>query len=763
MRRAILCALAFGAGAPQAAATEVSDVADSTVYVSVTGDVMSEHAVDADGSSLYGTSCTISGTGFIVSPGGHVVTARHLLTDEKCEGHGMEGAFLANRVIRAWRGPTPQGATAISGGFVEGDDDIVSEDVALIDLFPSRPSYRPLRICVDYLTGGEPIDAFGYLEGGPLVRRTGQYGHDAVQTAAGATRLLLLTPTGDGMSGGPVLASGGRAIGMVVSSQNGDPSRSYASSMVGIAQLITRRTNVRVPECERRPEPIERVGLLLDRSAFYLTQQQTGSGRNEANSQRLGGFLATYASNRDYFAQEFLENEDQLIEILGNSRRAAVTDPGFYNNPSRFFDLLSSGRQAAGRDFVSAVLAYSENAWFLARFQTAEDVLLQALVIRPHSMALVEELLNRRSQLEDFDEIITYVRAHSDLLDATPQDVDERRHLINVMRYFAWALWERATDQNDFAAQSNLMFESALGVLQQSPDLGSELRYQLLNDRVPLYVLYLDRTERARADAHEAYDGFQRLLGEARADGRAADIRRFDLWLGRVENNLSWIYSEMGDLTHARQYVEASLERKRRATPAAPLSVATSLVNAGAYDVRLGAYEQGLQRLLAAEEHYEAFRNYGSFYQVRAARLHKDIALAYLRLGDRDQARRRLERGLRELDQLGERRRPDYLRTQVLLGYYHLEGQENFDALQALRVARDLQGASRDADIDNLLDLFMGEALIRSGFAEAGLASVQMSLDGMSEADRSAAYVLFFPRAELIERARGVLAASGTR
>lgn len=765
MRGALLLALAFGGVSRPALAWTPEDAGRHTVRLTVTGTIQSEGAhslLDPD-ERLFGTPCEITGTGFIVSEEGHVITARHLLTDQKCEGAGMEGRYLGRVRISARRGAVNrEGDDGIAGHFSE-EDAIPSEDIAMIVLDPTSPRYRPLRVCASPLSNGDYVESFGYLGNGPLAKRDGNYDHN--QNYNGEVRRLSFGfLSGDGMSGGPVLR-GDRVVSMLVSSELNNVNVTYGTAFAPIEYLIERETTIDVRNCDRNPEGLERIGLLLERAAFSLSMVQTGAGRSEENATAVAQFVADYSSNRNYFAREFFANETRLIDILGASRRDAIEREGFYNNQARFFELVSASRSTAGEGYASAVEAYSDNAWLLGKFDAAQGVLDEALQDRPRSLAIMDILLDRYAEIDQFEEIIRFVENRPYLLDYEPPDASEQRLLIKILDKYAWALWERGQGQD--YQNSDALFTRLLDNLNRWPGLGADLRFSILNNRAPLYVV-TGRAEVAARDARIALEGYRGLFNEATADQRETAAREYEHYMNAAESNLSWAYSEMGDLSRARTHAQAALERKLSARVISPLSIAVSLQNLGSFDVRLNNVQVGLENLRGAEAHFDQFREYGSFYAVRAARLQKEIGFAHLQLGQRPEALTRLLRGLRELGRERQQLTPDYLRNQVLLGYYYLEGNEVHDAEVSLRAARrTLEQIDQDptarSDIENLLDLFLGEALIRGGATEPGVASVQIAVEGMVSADRTATYVLYFPRAQLVERARRVLAANAPR
>jgi hypothetical protein len=182
--------------------------------------------------------------------------------------------------------------------------------------------------------------------------------------------------------------------------------------------------------------------------------------------------------------------------------------------------------------------------------------------------------------------------------------------------------------------------------------------------------------------------------------------------------------------------------------------------NVGSFDVRLGEARTGLEMLLLVEDFYDSYRQYGQDYVLRAARLQREIGFAYLRLGNLDEARARLERSRRELAGLVNPDDEHYLRTLVLLGYCGLLEDRNQQALVELRQADQAARAAPtlDSSVKVLIDLFYGEALVRAGSVAEGRESVRRALAAVEAAPADAEYVMYLARSEVVARAQAALA-----
>jgi tetratricopeptide (TPR) repeat protein len=255
----------------------------------------------------------------------------------------------------------------------------------------------------------------------------------------------------------------------------------------------------------------------------------------------------------------------------------------------------------------------------------------------------------------------------------------------------------------------------------------------------------------------EVWRGYRELYESA--ENEATARRRYDSPIAAAENNLANGYATLGRVAQARVFAASSVERRERAAVVRPLGVATSLSNLGIMDIRLGEVERGLAVLLEIDAFYQSFARFGVPYRLRVARLQREIGFAYLRQGDRAQARQRLLAGLTELIDLNELRDDHYPRTLFMLGYYHLEGGELTEAVTRFREAN---AATRPSDdqLRILLDVMLGEALVRrDATSDEGVILLRRAQEALAALPPDAEYVVHFSRRELRDRVNRALLA----
>ena len=158
-----------------------------------------------------GVKTPVQGTGFIVSPGGYVLTASHLFRAWRKQ----TDAHRRTHLIKGSRYDKP-GYTKENWLVLDvinlGDSD--AEDVALLK-FPQLGSrYEPAPICLDAsdrMKLGDSLLAYGFPEDQNFQPVPGILG---TQNAAGGRWAAAIAFT-DGMSGGPVYNADGFVIGIV--------------------------------------------------------------------------------------------------------------------------------------------------------------------------------------------------------------------------------------------------------------------------------------------------------------------------------------------------------------------------------------------------------------------------------------------------------------------------------------------------------------------------------------------------------------------
>lgn len=154
--------------------------------------------IRATGPQKDGGVTSIAGTGFVISPEGHVLTASHMVPDASSH---------VSLTITATRGPSTAGAEAYQLELVERSK---RHDVALLRMVKSPPGLTVLPLRKSSPQVGEVVFVMGYPFELPKTHfLEGRIGN--VETDAITTSVLI----DKGNSGGPVLDSRGCVIGVV--------------------------------------------------------------------------------------------------------------------------------------------------------------------------------------------------------------------------------------------------------------------------------------------------------------------------------------------------------------------------------------------------------------------------------------------------------------------------------------------------------------------------------------------------------------------
>jgi S1-C subfamily serine protease len=230
-----LVALALSAP-PASAADRAASPADATVLVRLVGSVHAEitefgarRTLDVDRVEI-GT-----GSGFVISPDGHVLTNDHVVSNSEITiDEGLRKVVLTLKTSRIEVCTPPDSSAARNGGppCVEASIAATSADLDLAVLFVTGANqpYLPLGDS-DVLKAGQPVQALGFPFG-----RTLNIGRDSlagvvpeITTSAGTVSSLRANDTGTrrvvqidgnvnpGNSGGPLVDREGFVVGVIQS------------------------------------------------------------------------------------------------------------------------------------------------------------------------------------------------------------------------------------------------------------------------------------------------------------------------------------------------------------------------------------------------------------------------------------------------------------------------------------------------------------------------------------------------------------------
>ena len=157
-----------------------------------------------------GAKSAIQGTGFVVSPQGHVLTASHLFRAWKAQRPVDKANNPIKATLRDKVGYVPESPLILNRINI-GDPE--QEDVALLKLPASSQAYPAAPICLRQAAAakaGDPLMAFGFPQNQNFQPVTGVLG---LQNAEGG-RWAAASAFAEGMSGGPVYI-GETVVGLV--------------------------------------------------------------------------------------------------------------------------------------------------------------------------------------------------------------------------------------------------------------------------------------------------------------------------------------------------------------------------------------------------------------------------------------------------------------------------------------------------------------------------------------------------------------------
>ena len=221
---------------PAVAADRAASPADATVLVRLVGSVHAEITELGAKRSLDIERVEIgTGSGFVISPDGHVLTNDHVVSNSEITiDEGVRKVVLTLKTSRIEVCIPPDSSAARNGGppCVEASIAATSSDLDLAVLFVTGANqpYVPLGDS-DVLTAGQPVQALGFPFG-----RTLNIGRDSlagvvpeITTSAGTVSSLRANDTGTrrfvqidgnvnpGNSGGPLVNREGFVVGVIQS------------------------------------------------------------------------------------------------------------------------------------------------------------------------------------------------------------------------------------------------------------------------------------------------------------------------------------------------------------------------------------------------------------------------------------------------------------------------------------------------------------------------------------------------------------------
>ncbi|MEA2328484.1 MAG: serine protease Do [Thermoanaerobaculia bacterium] len=188
MRKLILLAY-VAAAATAAAEPSWQKIREASKPSIVFLDVVAEYANGATNHEF--------GTGFIISPEGHVLTCHHLLPDEKPQKLTIKGR-VGDRTSEQQYELTVERA----------DPD---HDLLLLKIASAR-KWQPLRVCTTAaVKDDDPVYAIGF----PYEENITGVSGPIINTTAAGDHWRTSAPVNHGMSGGPVFDTQGRVIALV--------------------------------------------------------------------------------------------------------------------------------------------------------------------------------------------------------------------------------------------------------------------------------------------------------------------------------------------------------------------------------------------------------------------------------------------------------------------------------------------------------------------------------------------------------------------
>src|SRR5262245_6309030 len=234
MKRAFACVVSLVCARPAFAGERAKSPSDATVLIRLVGSVRGE--VESFGQKDVITRDRIevgSGTGFVITPDGHVLTNEHVVSNSEIViNDGLRKATINVKVsqIEVCYPPESLAARSGTGGCIPATVAAADPELDLAVLFVNGPSQPYLALGdSDVLTSGQPVQALGFPYGRMLniSRDTLDSVVPEITTTVGTISALRADASGErrvvqmdvnvnpGNSGGPVVNKDGFVVGVV--------------------------------------------------------------------------------------------------------------------------------------------------------------------------------------------------------------------------------------------------------------------------------------------------------------------------------------------------------------------------------------------------------------------------------------------------------------------------------------------------------------------------------------------------------------------
>ena len=241
-----------------------------------------------------GAKSAIQGTGFVVSPQGHVLTASHLFRAWKAQRPVDKANNPIKATLRDKVGYVPESPLILNRINI-GDPE--QEDVALLKLPASSQAYPAAPICLRQAAAakaGDPLMAFGFPQNQNFQPVTGVLG---LQNAEGG-RWAAASAFAEGMSGGPVYI-GETVVGLVKGGLEGTNAVQWITP-IGFADSLLRTASF-TERCKTDGQETENT--LRVQKTFSKKSDEVQVGCEQDNSVTIQYLFPAEASEIDCSAE----------------------------------------------------------------------------------------------------------------------------------------------------------------------------------------------------------------------------------------------------------------------------------------------------------------------------------------------------------------------------------------------------------------------------------------------------------------------------